>query len=296
MKQLFTKWLLILLMTTITICVSSLKAQNNQNQDGEWTFSIGQSLLVPIQLQSDVTALGITQRFTLSTSDFFSFDDVFTGLWHFDARYKKIGIFTDLSYTYAEDSNRIQNYPLPPVLAQIINARINPSIQIPPGTPADAVIGTFGSALTIDIGGMYRILEGVLSQSSNITYFIEPYIAARISVLKSELDFELDLASIPVVRTIADNTEEVFKTIFGFKFRVATDGNWTSNLQTGFGSSLFQPQNHMSFRFSQEVAYSPRELLYLSLGYHYRYLDFENNNVGLSQSQHAISLGIRVGF
>lgn len=143
---------------------------------------------------------------------------------------------------------------------------------------------------------MYKIMEGAISESSDISYFLKPYISARLSVLKSELDFELDLATIPVVRTISDIKEEVFKSVAGFQFGLTTAGDWSAIFDSSFGSSIFNPESHRSLRISQDIVYSPREIFHFSVGYQFRHLDYEHSGFGLSQTQHALSLGIRAGF
>lgn len=295
MEKVISTLLLFLLMMTAGSANTDARSQMNEAEDDEWSFYLKHYMLVPLNMQTDVTVLGITQSFSLKTSDFFSFDDVYTGSLRFEARRNALGLFTDLSYTSASESRRVRNYLLPPALAQIINTQFNPPMPIPPGTPADARIGATGSAFTIDAGAMYRILEGTFGTSSNAAYVVEPALGARISVLSSELDFELDLADIPVVRTAIDDNDVVLKPLVGLSLGISS-GYFSTNLNTSLATSLFSNDDDLSFRISPEVVFSPIESLYLSLGYHYRYLESENGDFGLTQTQHAISIGIGLGF
>ncbi len=295
MKKVISTLLLFLLVNSAGSANTDARSQMNEAEDDEWSFYLKHYMLVPLNIQTDVTALGITQSFSLKTSDFFTFEDVYTGSLRFEARRDAFGLFTDLSYTTASDSRRAENYPLPPVLAQLINTQFNPPVPIPPGTPADARISASGSAFTMDAGTMYRVLERTLGTSANLSYFLEPVLGARLSVLSSELDFELDLADIPVVRTAADDNNIIVKPLVGLALGIST-GDWSGNLNTSLAASLFSPDDDLSFRISPEVVFTPVESLYISLAYHFRHLESAKDDFGLTQTQHAISIGIGLGF
>lgn len=263
-------------------------------QTSSWNFSVTPYTLVPFNLQSDVTALGITESFALGMDDFFSMDQVFTGALRFEATKNDWRIFADISYTYAEDTQRVQNYPLPPVLALIINNQFNPPAPVQPGTLVNAGILAIGSTLTIDIGGSYRVAEGEWSNGNR--YFIEPLVALRLSTIKSELDFELDLGNIPVVRTKADITDNPLKSVIGVIVGFETQGRWSAQLHSTIGSSLISQEDHFSVRVAPEATYTLSDTFALTFGYQFRHLNYERGQFGLTQTQHAASIGLRIGM
>ena len=112
MKKVISTLLLFLLVNLAGSANTDARSQMNEAEDDEWSFYLKHYMLVPLNIKTDVTALGITRSFTLKTSDFFSFDDIYTGSLRFEARRDALGLYTDLSYTTASDSRRAENYPL----------------------------------------------------------------------------------------------------------------------------------------------------------------------------------------
>lgn len=260
-----------------------------------WRFKVSPKLLIPFNLHSDVSVQGITETFELGLSDFVSLDQAFSGGFRLEGRRNDWGLFADLSFTYAEDTRLAQNYPLPPPLALIINSRFNPPSPVPAGTPVTAGILASGSALSLEFGVLYRLWEAEATNGNR--YFAEPLAAVRFSSLKSELDFELDLAGIPVVRTNLNVSDSPLKSVIGLNLGLETTGRWSAALLTTAGASLISQEDHFSFRISPQAAYAFNPNLALTLGYDFRYLNYERSpNIGLTQKQHALSIGLSAGF
>lgn len=121
--------------------------------------------------------------------------------------------------------------------------------------------------------------------------------ALRFSNIKSELDFELDFGNMPVVRTNPNFSDNPVKTVVGVKFCFETESRWSAHVLTSVGASLFSGVTHFSFRVAPEATYAVSETIGLTLGYQYSHLNYERgNNIVLTQNQHALTLGVRVGM
>lgn len=206
------------------------------------------------------------------------------------------GYFVDLGFTYAEDSRTVPNYSLPQILANLINMQFDPPMPVSAGTPVSASILARGSSLSVDVGVLYRVWESEMR--GRVRYYAEPSVSLRFGGIRSELDFELDLADIPVVRTnleVSDTPGN--KAVLGLKLGVETEGRWAASLRTVAGTAIISGEDHFSFRLTPGAAYRLSDSMALNLSCDFRYLTYERgNNISLKQTQHALSIGLKATF
>ncbi|TVQ05485.1 MAG: hypothetical protein EA359_03050 [Balneolaceae bacterium] len=270
-------------------------SETDHSSEG-WSFVVKPYIVLPLSLEADIMAIGVTESLSFGLEDVLNLDQAFTGSIRVETRRNGYGIYSDISYLLVKDSRRVQNYPLPAPLAAIINSQFNPPVTIPPGTPATAEIIASGSAFTADLGGFYRIKEGFLTNNAVSKYYIEPMLGLRLSIIQSEIDFDLDLANIPVVRTSAEETNQPFKVVAGVRAGIETENSWAFELDSNIGAGLFSSDQHLSIRVTPEVSYSVSEMFSFIAGYQFRYLDFDKGEYGLKQVQHGLSIGGVIRF
>ncbi|AXJ02511.1 hypothetical protein CYPRO_3278 [Cyclonatronum proteinivorum] len=293
MKKLFTR---LASVTLFLLCLSAAFTHTARAQHaGTWQFTVSPNLHIPFSMESEVTVLNITETFDLGLGDFLSLDQAFSGGFRLEGRRNDWGYFVDLSFTYAEDSRTARNYPLPPVLANVINTQFNPPVPVPAGTPVSAGILASGSSLSVDVGVLYRVWESEMR--GGVRYYAEPSVAFRFGSIRSELDFELDLADIPVVRTKLDVSDNPGKAVIGLNLGIETEGRWDASLRTVTGTSVVSAEDHFSIRITPGAAYRLSDSMALNLNYDFHYLTYERrNNIGLKQTQHALSIGLTATF
>ncbi|MCH8557815.1 MAG: hypothetical protein LAT84_08335 [Balneolia bacterium] len=283
---------LILLLAALNIFAMSAP-QSVFSQYDDWSYSIIPNINLPLSIQSDITAIGITETITTSTGDLLDFDKAFTFSMRVEARRNNSGFYTEYSFVFAEDTRSVQNYPLPPTLAALINSRFNLPVTVPPGTPATASINAFGSSSALDVGVFSRIVDSGAGNSGFVRYYFEPYAALRFSTIYSRIRFNLDLADIPVLDLSPSTLDSHHKLVFGFGTGFFATDSWSADLKTDFATGLLGPSRKYAYRIMPGLSYQLSEILTLSAGYQFRYLEYEQDQFGLVQEQHALHIGAR---
>lgn len=283
---------LILVLLAIIICHFSLP-QSGISQDDNWSYSITPNINLPLSIQSDVTVIGITETVNTSASDILNFDKAFTFSLRFEARRNNSGFYSEYNIVFAEDTRSIQNYPLPPTLAALINNRFDLPVTVPPGTPASARINAYGSSSSFDLGYFNRVLDMRAGSSENAHFYFEPFAALRFSTVYSRIRFALDLADIPVLDVWPSVLDSHQMLVFGFSTGLYANNSWAADLKTDIAISPLGTARKYAFSLMPTLSYQFSNVFTLEAGYQLRYLEHKQDQFGLVQEMHALHIGGR---
>ena len=266
------------------------------SQEDTWSYTVTPNINLPLSIKSDVTVIGITETINTNTNDLLNLNKAFTFSLRFEARRNASGFYTEYNLIFAEDTRSIQNYPLPPTLAALINNRFNLPVTLPPGTPASARINVFGSSTTFDLGFFSRVIDISAGSFENTRYYLEPHAALRFSTIYSRIHFNLDLADIPVLDVWPSTLDYHQMFLFGLTTGFYATDSWSADLKADFSVSPLGPARKYAFSLMPTISYKLSNVVSIEAGYQLRYLEYEQDQIGLVQEMHALHIGARLNL
>lgn len=272
------------------------------NQSDEWEFLIEPYVFVPFNVTTEVSVGPVSPPpVSVGLDDIFSLDRVFSGALRLEARKPQFGFFLDGSHIFVSEGQRLLDYPLPPLLTDLLN--LASPITIPQGSSLDVDLTATSRITTIDLGGYYRVVDRYLGTkaTNQPTYprlSFDPFLGVRVVLLSGGLDFRVDLGNTLLRERSLDDSLTLLKPLVGAQLGLELSDRWglglrgdVSGLAIGADEAFaWSVLGGARYRFSPSVA--------LQLAYHYKDATYRAgeglSRFGLNQSQHGLWLGFDI--
>jgi opacity protein-like surface antigen len=283
----------------------SLEAQAEPSQSapeaepaasGGWEFTVEPYLLVPLEVNADITVRGRTATVEAGLSDVLNLDRIFAGALRLEARKQRFGIIVDGSYLSAGKDGRLDvTIPTEFVERFGINSDVNAS--------ADASVDARQGVL--DIAASYRVVDQFLGRDgvaeSYPRLLVEPILGVRMNWLSQEAE----ISSVRVAGIALPDQDIEFSAFFaepmvGGAIGLELSDRWALGLRGDISGFDINADRNLSWNLFLGSQYRLSRSVALQLAYRFNKFDYQDgegtDRLGLNLRQQQIVLGLKFSF